>query len=312
MRRTLLYLSLAVASLLAEIGFAGPGAAFLSIIPDARTAALGGAGVALGSLDANTYYNPANIISGSPMAATWTHTNWLLPDASVDHVGASYRPSSRLCLAANVQYLHGRFTTVDEHGRVVVTNYWYDAAPSVSAAYRLQPAVSAGLTIKAIYQRIAWSEGRVLDFLTSACDVGVQYRPLDALTLGFAVANLGPIIGDHTDAGYYLPRCARLGFAIRPRMHGPVSATVIGEVSRSLYPAGSDPYPWHVGAGLELGAAHLAFVRLGYRYEHSLRGPTWGVGLEHRGIRIDVGVDSDIYDQAFRPRSVRFQFSWHP
>jgi hypothetical protein len=302
---------MAALSAFAQFAPTGPGATFLTIVPDARTAALGGAGVALDSLDANTYYNPASITSGSPMAVIWTHAKWFDASASIDHVGAAYRLNNRLCLAANVLYLHDRFTTVDEHGQVIVMNYSYDAAPSISAAYRLQPAISVGLTVKAIYQRIAWSGGRVLDFLTSACDAGVQYRPLDALTLGLAVANLGPIIGYRTTAGYYLPRLARLGFAVRPQIHGPVSAALTGEVSRNLYPAGSNPYPWHLGAGLELGAAHLAFVRLGYRYEHSLRGFTWGVGLEHRGVRIDVGVDSDIYDSIFRYRSVRFQFSWH-
>jgi len=296
---------------LAQLGPTGPGATFLKIIPDARTAALGGAGVALDSLDANTYYNPANIASGSPMAATWTHERWLWPNMSIDHAGVAYRPDERLGLAANVQYFQTSFASTDERGRTIGTTRWYDVAPSVSAAYRLQPAISAGLTVKAIYQRIAWSGGRVIDFLTSACDVGVQYRPLDALTLGLAVANLGPIIGDHTDAGYYLPRCARLGFAIRPSLPAPISAVLAADVSRNLYPVGSNPHPWHLGGGIELGAAHLAFIRLGYRYEHSLRGLTWGVGIEHRGIRIDVGVDSDTYDQTFRPRSVRFQFSWH-
>ena len=311
MRRALFSLSMAAVSAFAQFAATGPGATFLTIVPDARTAALGGAGVALDSLDANTYYNPASITSGSPMAVTWTHNHWLGGDMSNDHAGATYRPNGRLGLAANVQHFQVTFPSTDEHGTVIGTTRWFDVAPSISAAYRLQPAISAGLTVKAIYQRIAWSGGRVLDFLTSACDAGVQYRPLDALTLGLAVANLGPIIGYRTTAGYYLPRLARLGFAVRPQIDGPVSATVIGEASRNLYPAGSNPYPWHLGAGLELGAAHLAFVRLGYRYEHSLRGFTWGVGLEHRGVRIDVGVDSDIYDSVFRYRSVRFQFSWH-
>jgi len=311
MRRALLTLALVAASTSAQFGPTGPGATFLKITPDARTAALGGCGVAIESLDANTYYNPASITSGSPMAATWTHAKWFDVGASIDHFGVAYRPSGRVGLAANVQYLHDRFTTVDEHGQVIVTNYSYDAAPSVSIAYRLVPAVSAGLTVKAIYQRIAWSGGPILDFLTSACDAGVQYRPLNALTFGLAVANLGPIIGTHTAAGYYLPRVARLGFAIRPSLPGQTSATLTGQVSRNLYPAGSNPDPWHLGAGLELGVAHLAFVRLGYLCGKDLTGFTWGVGLEQRGIRIDVGVDSDIYDPVLRHRSVRFQFSWH-
>jgi hypothetical protein len=312
MIRTLLALSLAAASAFAQFGpSSGPAATFLTITPDARTAALGGAGVALDSLDGNTYYNPANVTSGSPMAATWTHDHWLGDDMSIDHAGVAYRPSGRLGIAANVQYFQISFASTDEHGRVIGTTRWYDVAPSVSAAYRLVPAVSAGLTVKAIYQRVAWSGGRVLDFLTSACDVGVQYRPLDALTLGLAVANLGPIIGNHTAPGYYLPRVARLGFAIRPSLPGQTSAILSGQVSRNLYPAGSNQDPWHLGGGIELGIARLTFVRLGYQHDHSLKGLTWGVGLEQRGIRIDVGVDSDIYDSVLRYRSVRFQFSWH-
>ena len=308
MIRALLALSLAAVSAFAQFGpSSGPAATFLTITPDARTAALGGAGVALDSLDGNTYYNPANITSGSPMAVTWTHDHWLGDDMSIDHAGVAYRPNGRLGLAANVQYFQISFALADERGRVIGTTRWYDVAPSISAAYRLVPAVSAGLTIKAIYQRIAWSGGRVLDFFTSACDAGVQYRPLDALTLGLAVANLGPIIGNHTAPGYYLPRVARLGFAIRPPVTGPVSATVTAEVSRNLFPAVSYLKPWHAGAGLELGFARLAFLRLGYRYDNSRKGMTWGVGLAQRGIRIDVGVDSDLYD--LPTRNVRFQFS---
>jgi hypothetical protein len=311
MRRTILSLSLAATSLLAQLGPTGPGATFLKIIPDARTAALAGCGVALDSLDANTYYNPANVTFGPAMAATWTHDHWLGDDMSVDHAGVAYRPNGRLGIAANVQYFQISFVSTDEGGRVTWTTRWYDVAPSISAACRLGPAFSAGLTVKAIYQRVAWSGGRVLDFLTSACDAGVQYRPLDAVTLGLAVANLGPIIGNHTAPGYYLPRVARFGFAIRPSLPGLISATLVSDVSRNLYPAGSNSDPWHLNAGLELGFQHLAFVRLGYWYDHSLKGLTWGVGLEQRGIRIDVGVDSDIYDPVLRYRSVRFQFSWH-
>jgi hypothetical protein len=318
MIRTLLALSLTAASVCAQFGPSGPAATFLTITPDARTAALGGAGVALDSLDGNTYYNPANIIYGSPMAATWTHARWLpqlLYGASIDHAGVAYRPTGRLGFAANIQYLQlGLIEVTNERGEFIGIYRWYDVAPSVSAAYRVMPTLSAGLTTKAVYSFVApaWAwpgAERNRDALTFACDAGIQYRPLNALTLGLSVANLGPNMRYDTTEGEFLPRIARFGFAVRPPIAGPVSANLAGEVSRNLYPAGSNPDPWHLGGGIELGVAHLAFIRLGYRYDHSLKGLTWGVGLEQRGFRIDTGVDSDIYDQAFRPRSVRFQIS---
>jgi len=300
---------LAAASVYAQSGPSGPAATFLTITPDARTAALGGCGVALDSLDANTYYNPANITFGSPISATWTHVNWLSDEMSIDHVGLAYRPNGRLGFAANVQYFQISFVSTDERGRVIGINRWYDVAPSVSAAYRLRPAISAGLTMKAIYSHIAQSWAAHHDALTFACDAGVQCRPLNALTLGLAVANLGPNISYDTTEGAFLPRIARLGFALRPHIPSPVSATVTGEVSRDLFPAGANQDPWHAGAGLELGIARLAFIRLGYLHYKSRKGLTWGVGLEQRGIRVDVGVDSDLYE--YPRRSVRFQFSGH-
>jgi hypothetical protein len=320
MTRSLLALSLAAASVCAQFGPSGPAAAFLTITPDARTAALGGVGVALDSLDGNTYYNPANITCGSPMTSSWTHIHWLpslIAGASIDHAGLVYRPNERVGFAASLQYLQlGLIEVTNERGEFIGAYRWYDVAPSVSAAYRVMPALSAGLTTKAVYSFVApaWAwpgAERNRDALTFACDAGIQYRPLSALTLGLSVANLGPNMSYDTTEGGFLPRIARLGFAARPPIPGPISATLAGEVSRNLYPAGSSPDPWHLGAGLELGVAHLAFVRFGYRYDHSLKGLTWGVGLERRGIRIDVGVDSDIYEQALGNQSVRFQFSWH-
>jgi hypothetical protein len=316
MRRAASLLWLVAAASLAPVQASGLGAEFLTIVPDARTVALGSAGVALDDLDANTYYNPANIAFGPRFAASWTHVNWLWDGMSIDYAGVAYRPDGRLGFAANVQYMQlGLIEVTNERGELIGAYRWYDLAPSVSAAYRILPALSAGLTAKAVYSRIypAWAwpgaQGN-RDGLTFAFDAGVQYRPLNALILGFAVANLGPNISYDPTEGDFLPRVARLGFALRPHIPGPVSATVTGEVSRNLFPAVSYVDPWHAGAGLELGFARLAFVRLGYLHydRDGRRGFTWGVGVEHRGIRLDVGVDSGVYQEP-STRNVRFQVS---
>jgi len=316
MRRVALLLWLVAAASPTPVQASGPGAEFLTIVPDARTVALGGAGVALDDLDANTYYNPANIAFGPRFAASWTHVNWLWDGMSIDYAGAAFRPDGRLGLAANVQYMqHGLIEVTNERGEVIGAYRWYDLAPNVSAAYRILPALSTGLTAKAVYSRISSAWGwlgaqDIRDALTFAFDAGVQYRPQNALTFGFAVANLGPNISYDTSDGNFLPRVARLGFALRPPVPGPVSATVIGELSRDLFP----PVEWcdlyHWGAGLELEFARLAFIRLGYLH-HGRNGGgefTWGVGIERHGVRLDVGVDSGVYQEA-STRNVRFQVS---
>lgn len=308
MRQAVLLLAMAAAVVPGHLVADGLGAEFLMFAPDARTLALGSAGVALDDLDANTYYNPANLTFSPRLAATWTHCYWSA-DMSADYAGIGFRPAGRLSFAGNVLYRQlGPINVTDEHGTLIGVNRWYDVAPSVSAAYRVNPALSAGLTAKAVYWYVGplWAR----DALTFALDAGVQCRPLDALALGFAVANLGPNISYGAGSSDFLPRVARLGLAARPPVPGPVSALLTAEVSRNLFPAVSYYEPWHAGAGLELGFARLAFLRLGYRNRDGDGGWgfTWGAGLEHRGIRLDVSLNAGV--NGYPPREVRFQFSY--
>jgi hypothetical protein len=307
---------LAVSALARLVRAGGVDAEFLTIVPDARTAALGGTGTALTDLDANTFYNPANIVSGPHVAATWTHAHWFISTISLDHAGLAYRLTGRFGLAANVQYMQALFTATNERGESTGAFRWYNVSPGVSAAYRILPILSAGLTAKAVCLGVDYlyrpdetlAQGR--HALSAAIDAGVQYQPVSVLTLGLAVANLGPNISFETTTGYSLPRVARLGFALAPHVPGPISAFLTADVSRNLFPGVEYVAPWHAGAGLELEFVRLAFVRLGYLYYPGggRQGITWGVGLAHRGIQIDVGVDSNTYQWPIID-NVRFQVS---
>jgi len=238
---------------------------------------------------------------------------------SYDHAGLAARFGDRLGVAANVQYAqYGETEVINEHGRFLGRYRPCDVAPSASFAYRIVPGLSAGVTAKAFYSSLVpdwvWDSMPELGIkhsgtaFTVAADAGVQYHPLNVVTLGFAVANLGPNYRYDTTASSMLPRLARLGFAVRPRIPGPVSAMLTSEVSRDLWPRPAR-FAWHGGAGLELGFLGMAFVRLGY-YHHDRveRGLTWGVGLARHGIRLDVGVDSGFNGEP-GTRGVRFELS---
>jgi hypothetical protein len=361
-RRFELPLLLAVALIPVRANAAGPGAVFLMIFPDARTTALGGCGTALTDLDANTYYNPASIAFGPRAAATWTHANWLpglYSGMSYEHAGVAYRFGERLSLAANAIYLTTGVTdVVNERGDFLGRYRTWDLAPSVSAAYRILPCLSAGVTAKGIYSLLVpdwvWESMPELGIehgghgLTFAVDGGVQYRPFDPLSLGLALSNLGPNIR-YADSGASdpLPTILRFGFALSPKLPGPVEVRFVGDVWRELVsemPHTSNlVYLWEQmesGLGLELRFAKLTSVRLGYfedimgqrggivvkdsmgftRHISLLRQTTqlstgevagwgfcWGVGVEFQGLKFDVGVDENIYD--FPTRNVRFQLS---
>jgi hypothetical protein len=196
----------------------------------------------------------------------------------------------------------------------------FGLAPGLSAAYRFLPDLSAGATVKAVYSLLYprwywqryWREHGMPyngDAFTLAFDAGVLYQPMSALSLGLAVANLGPNIRYDTTAGHDLPRRARLGIAVNPPIPGPVGVTVLGDVGRDLYPAQDYEGRFHESAGLELSFARLAFVRLGYFHGGTWPGHgfTWGVGLEYQGIKVDVGGDDGVYENT--DRNVRFQLS---
>jgi hypothetical protein len=319
MRRISLLLLVGGAGLLAPITASVVGAWFLVDPPDARTVALGSAGVALDSLYASPFYNPASIASGPRVALTWTHvalSQWVWPGMTLDHAGLAGRLSDRLGLAANVVYeQRGVTDVVDEHGNYLGRYRSYDLAPSVTAAYLVLPSLTAGMTLKGVYSQPwpAWIwevmpelgiEGGGGAF-TVAADAGVQYHPQEALTFGFSVANLGPDLRYDSTRSDILPRMARVGVAVRPPIPDPVSATVTCELSRDLFPPAEWRDLYRLGAGLELEFAQLAFVRLGYLYANSDRGWTWGAGLQYRGVRLDVGLDNEVYAY----RNVRFQLS---
>ena len=357
------FLVLAVALLSAGAEAANPGAVFLMIFPDARTTALGGCGTALTDLDANTYYNPASIAFGARTATTWTHVNWLpglYPGMSYEHAGVAYGLDERLSIAANAIYLQtGETNVVNEHGEFLGRYRTWDFAAGVSGAYRILPYLSAGMTLKAVHSSFVpdwvWDSMPELgpfysgQATTFALDGGLQCKPLDLLIVGLAMNNLGPNIDFHysdTVVGDPLPAILRFGFALSPKIPGPVEVRLVGDVWRDMVTTmprtGNLVDFWEQmkdGIGLELRFAKLASVRLGYfedivgqrggivvqhggatRHVSLLRqltkprpgeavglGFCWGVGVEFSGLKFDVGVDEDVYD--FPTRNVRFQLS---
>jgi hypothetical protein len=336
----------------------------MMIFPDARTAALGGCGTALTDLDATTYYNPASIAFGPRAAATWTHVNWLpglYPGMSYEHAGVACRLDEYHSLAANAIYLQtGETDVVDEHGNFLGRYRTWDLSSGISGAYRIFPCLSAGMSVKVIHSYLVpgwvWevipelgieNGGQATSF---AMDGGVLYRPFDFLSAGLSLNNLGPRLDysrQDTFPGDRLPTILRGGFALNPRIQGPVEITLVGDVWRDLVTM--MPHTdnlvdfWEQmedGIGLELRFVRLASVRLGYfedivgqrggivvkdamgftRHVSLLRqivrprpgeavgwGFCWGVGVEYSGLKFDVGVDENIYD--FPTRNVRFQLS---
>jgi hypothetical protein len=267
-----------------------PGAVFLEIAPDARTAALGLTGVALTDLNANTCYNPAVLGFASRAGAIWSHANWLpglYPGMNYEYAGASYRLLDRLGLGVSWTYLEtGPTEVTGPEGQPLGEYRTFDMAPAVSAGYRLRTNLSVGISAKLVYDFLVpdWVWSLLPDLgitsggnpLGPAFDAGIQYRPWNQLGLGLSVANIGPRLEYRYEPPQAdtpsdpLPALFRLGAAFSPRLPGPVQVSLLADVSRDLvtsihsydFTSFSDAF-WK-GAGLELRIARLASVRFGY------------------------------------------------
>jgi hypothetical protein len=193
------------------------GAPFLTIWPSARAAALAGATTALtDGLDAAAW-NPGSLgflpgVEFSGTGGQWLPGFW--PTMEKYDAGVSVALPRRtahglpVTLGLNTSYLYLGITEVTgANGEPLGTYPIYRGDVSVQAGVMLGPNLGVGLGVKFIHSQIEFNydmwmlgpqPGLGLDFGGTgnavACDVGAVYRPVSRISLGLALANLGPRI----------------------------------------------------------------------------------------------------------------------
>lgn len=266
-----------------------PGAVFLTVVPDARSAALGGTGVASDRLGGSSYHNPAGLGFASRLDVGWTHASWLpglFSGMSCDFAAGAGRVRPDLVVGGSVTYLQlGLVPVYDERGDYVGSYRPFDLAGAVSASWRPLPGLAVGSNLKLVYSLRSpdWGfettpepgieHGR--QGLVPAADIGVQFRPASWAGLGLALSNIGPRISYAPgEPGSPLPVALRAGLEIRTPWAGPVEMTLRTEVlpdpsvwtdsfTRVRYRQDPDRYLWK-SLGLEARVLKFATLRVGY------------------------------------------------
>ena len=216
-----------------------PGATFLMVWPGARSTALAGAMTALADDAEAERYNPAGLAFQAGYNAQVTYANWLPSQwRNMFHIyGAASGQQVRLAgrplnLGVNLQYFQlGQTDSGVGFPDYYCTRHGWRGAFGATAATQLTGRLGIGLGLKVI---TATSEDVDEGFeppapyipelgidydvtgTTVGADLGVLWRPLDALSFGTALQNMGPELGSTSGLPARLPRTWRLGMCWTP------------------------------------------------------------------------------------------------
>jgi hypothetical protein len=247
---------LAVLALTAPVAWAAPTCAdFLKITTLPRVAAMGEASVALS--DATwAEANPANLTAIDGSLITISHTSWF-QDISLQmlSVGTS---SPHHGFGLSLVGLHtDALEEYDDEDVYLGQFRYYDFLLDATYARRLAPSLSAGASIKTLYEKIGWDSatGFAFDFgLAWSRDIAAARGTLSA---GLAMHNLGTRMG-YLDEKYDLPLAWQGGLAYRPAwLPSQISAALTADYRSTR--EGERGFLF----GAEIGVAGMVALRVG-------------------------------------------------
>lgn len=247
-------------------------ASFLKLETGARSAALGGAVVALADDASGLSYNPAGMSQMLLGEVQATHVQWfedltleslngVFPLGSLGVLGSSLDALVTPPMQRTLQIAQTDDPSQNYQGLDTFSPFDLEAAFYYSQA--LSPDILAGAGFKVLNQDLATQDAFGLAF-----DFGAIYRTsFPGLQAGFSLDNIGTPI-QLQDEAFSLPALARAGIS-QALFSGRVHA-----LASMDFPFDNNPA---LALGLEASLADSFFPRIGWRYD-SLFNP-WSVGL---------------------------------
>jgi len=233
---------------------------FLTISPDARSAALGDAGVAI-SADANsTYWNPAKLVfAKEDYGFALSYTPWLralIGDMSISHLsGYSKLKNKNQVLGGYLTYFNlGGINFTDTGGNPIIDFRPREFAIAVVGSQKLSDNISLSVTLRYIHSNLAGSNSFTTIGVTTkpgnsaTADVAMYYKSdfkiSDQnfnLALGFNLSNVGSKIS-YSNRGNreFLPTNLKLGTAVTYHADAFNKFTLALDFNKLLVPTPSD------------------------------------------------------------------------
>ena len=314
MRKIALYFALAVlagstlqAQLLPKLGSQRAGISaltFLKIDPSPRSAAMGGAHVAMSGDAYATYWNPAAIADLDQFSIAASNTFWI---AGINHAYASaVMPTKRGNFGVSLTSLStGKMERRTEFQPDGTGQYFYASNTAVGLTYakKLTDFFSYGVSLRYVNESLAEYTAH-----TGVVDLGFLYRT-DVKDLSFAVAmqsfgTNSKLKGDYEPGGlnpkpvvlgeYPAPTVFKLGVSMVPWKTEDKSLTAMLQLNHP------NDNAENIRMGLEFEYRKLLYLRAGYKINVKDEVyPTAGLGVRARigkhPLQFDYSVDPTRY-----------------
>lgn len=264
-------------------GAGSQAAPWLKLPNNARSAAMGEAGVALADDVNAASQNPAGLSQMKGQQFSFMHQAYVV-DSAVEHAAYGLQAMNNLGLALSLDYLN--FGTINKYTRdasnQLVANGSFNPSAlhlDLGAGYALK-AFSLGVNAKYVSQSFDGTGGS-----TVGADVGALWRQGETgLSLGAALQNLGGTLD-----GSNLPLATVAGAAYRIGLAGGVVAIA----ADADIPA-ADSAASVLSAGVEYAAAELYALRAGYKAAGNggAGGFSVGAGLRYSVAQLDYAFSA--------------------
>jgi len=228
---------------------------FLRISPDARSGAMGDAGIAI-SPDANAqYWNVAKIpFCDKPYGISVTYTPWLkdlVPDIFLAYVSgyAKFGKDNNQAISASMRYFSlGNINYTDINAQSLGTGMPREYSFDLGYSRRLSPYLSVGLSGRYIHSDIAAGSSGQADYKpgnTASADLGFYYTKTKELTefhkntwsFGAVLSNVGAKISYSSVRKDFIPINLGLGAAYTTQIDAYNKITVALDLNKLLVPA---------------------------------------------------------------------------
>ena len=311
----------------------------LLIEPGAKQAGMGEAYSAIADDASAGYYNPAGLAfqDRNVKNLQFMHMNWLpslADDMYYEYLGFSQYAEGWGNFGFNIIYFNmgEQFRTTSVSSDIIGTFHSFEIVASGSYGATMTNNLSLGLTLKAIYSKLAEAgqeaeRGKGIG-TSFALDFGAMYKPsVEGLTLSAVIHNLGPKISyiDVTQADP-LPLHIVFGAAYVPLENEYNKLTFVMDIYKPLVRRSGTPFEalykaWYdednefeqidFKVGTEYVYNNFMALRAGYTYDKDgeLKSPTFGVGIIWDRMNVDIAYygarDNPMQD------SMRFSFAYN-
>jgi len=255
------------------------GLSFLKIGSGARNIALGDNGAVFANDVSAIFYNPAQLKAGTP-EIIFTHNAWI-QDAATELLGVKFSLFNLpVGIGINSTAIKGIEVRTQPGPAETTFNSHYFFG-SLSTAFSLVDDLSAGITVKYLYEDIFYDNAEGIGF-----DFGLNYRTaIDNLFISAVIKNIGSMNQLQKEATK-LPAEIRIGSGYSYDLPDyNLSIQAGGEFQKYL--AQND---MHVNFGAEFVYSKMLAVRVGYQTNYESKNISGGLGIYWNQFAFDYAL----------------------